>query len=237
MSNKASIYAGKDPWDVPAYTIPTAARIVRIPSATLRYWVVGRKTVAGGEEHLPKPLIHIAPGRLRYLSFTNLVEAHVLASMRREHEISMWEVRQALSFVEKELGAKNPLAKEKFRTDGKRLFIERMSKLIDVRTGQEVAKGLDAGFDRIGYEGGLALRFFPYVRSDAEIEQPKRIVLDPRISFGRPVVDGTGIPVDEISGRFDAGDSAATISEEFGMSSELVEEAIRAARTTSRAAA
>jgi uncharacterized protein (DUF433 family) len=227
------IYGGREPWDVPAYTLPVAARIVRVPAATLRYWVVGRKGLdKDGTERLPKPLIHIDRGRLRFLSFTNLVEAHVLASMRRKHEISMPEVRKALSFVEAELGIKNPLAKADFRTKGKRLFIEKMSKLIDVTTGEEVAEGLDAGFDRIRYENGLALRFFPYVRGDGELDldQPKNIEMDSRIAFGRPVIVGTGVPVDEVNQRFEAGDSALTLADEFGVSPDLVEEAIRAAR-------
>lgn len=227
VTTKASIYGGKDPWDVPAYSLPTAARIIHVPAATLRYWVVGRR--AG--EKPAQPLIHIGPGRMRYLSFTNLIEAHVLASMRRVHEISLPEVRKALSFVERELGTKNPLAKEMFRTDGKRLFIERMSRVIDVSTGQEIAAGLDQGLDRIRYEHGLALRFFPYVRSDEpSVDEPKSIVMDSRIAFGRPVVDGYAVAVDEIAGRFQAGDSAATLADEFGMPPSLVEEAIRASR-------
>ena len=232
------IYGGRDPWDVPAYTLPVAARLVQVPAATLRYWVVGRRGVGrDGAERLPKPLIHIEAGRFRYLSFTNLVEAHVLASMRRTHEIPMPEVRRALSWVEGQIGTKNALAKEKFRTKGKKLFIERMSKLLDATTGQVVSEDLDAGFDRIQYEHGLAIRFFPYVRGDEDTDQPKNIEMDPRIAFGRPVVVGTGVPVDEINQRFKAGDSFEELADEFGIASSLVEEAIRAAARASRAAA
>lgn len=241
-----NIYGGRDPWEVPAYTLPVAARLVRVPPATLRYWVVGRKGVGrDGEERLPQPLIQLASGdgRRKFFSFTNLVEAHVLASMRRKHEISMPMVRRALSFVETELGTPNPLAKERFRTDGRKLFIEQMSALVDVTTGHVVAEGLLHGFERIRYEEGLAMRFFPYVREvqagageEPNLDQPMNIEMDPRIAFGRPVISGTNIPADEISGRFKAGDDIACLCEEFGLDAAQVEEAVRAAGLASAAA-
>lgn len=241
-----SIYGDRDPWDVPAYTLPVAARLVHVPPATLRYWVVGRKGVGrDGEERLPQPLIQLASGptRQRYFSFTNLVEAHVLASMRRKHEISMPMVRRALSYVETALGTSNPLAKEKFRTDGRRLFIEQMTELVDVTTGEVVEEGLVHGFERIRYEEGLAMRFFPYVREvevgvgeEPNLDQPMNIVMDPRVAFGRPVVAGTNVPTEELFARFRAGDTIAALCDEFSLDGTQVEEALRAAGSASAAA-
>ena len=77
---------------------------------------------------------------------------------------------------------------------------------------------------------GLALRLFPFVRSDDEAEQPKLVVIDPRIAFGRPVIDGTGIPVEDIAERFLAGESAEALAKDFRVEQEMVEEAVRAAR-------
>ena len=51
-----------------------------------------------------KPLIKPASRRPLTLSFYNLVELFVLASMRRAHNVSMPRVRKALSHVEKQLG-------------------------------------------------------------------------------------------------------------------------------------
>lgn len=241
-----TLYGHQDPREVPAYTLPVAARLVRVPPATLRYWVVGRKGIGrDGSERLPQPLIVLASGasQRRYFSFTNIVEAHVLASMRRTHELSMPMVRTALSFVERELGTQNPLAKEHFRTDGRKLFIEQMSKLVDVTTGEVVAEGLMHGFERIRYEEGVAMRFFPYVREvdagvgvEPNLDQPMNIEMDPRIAFGRPVISGTSIPADEVSGRFKSGDEIRCLCEEFGLTSLQVEEAVRAAGLASAAA-
>ena len=231
MASALDIYGGSKPWDVPAYTLPVAARHVRVPAATLRYWVVGRDYVWKGQPKRAKPLIEVRDTRPRFLSFLNLVEAHVLASMRRKHELPMHKVRSALAYLEKELGCKHPLATETFRTDGVDLFVDRMNDVINVSGGgqTEIKQALAAGLQRIGYEGGLALRLYPYVRRDDGVEQPKLVVIDPRISFGRPVLDGTGIPVDDIAERFLAGESAIALAKDFRVKPEMVEEAVRAA--------
>ena len=80
-----------------------------------------------------RPLIKPAKRRPLTLSFFNLVELFVLASMRRAHNVSMPRVRKALSHVEKELGRKRPLLEESFLTDGVDLFIEEYSGLVNVR--------------------------------------------------------------------------------------------------------
>lgn len=233
MPHVVDIYGGQNPSDVPAYTLPFAARHVRIPAATLRYWVVGRDYEHDGKLRHAKPLIVVPDGRPRFLSFRNLVEAHVLASMRRTHEVPMHRVRRALAFLEKELGgAKHPLATESFRTDGVDIFVDRMNQIINASTyGQtEIREALVARLKRVRYEHGFAAQLFPYVRDDEEAEQPKFVVIDPRVAFGRPVLVGSGIPVEEIADRFQAGDSASTLAKEFSVNQEMVEEAVRAAR-------
>ncbi len=230
---RPDIYGGSKPWDVPAYTLPVAARLVRVPAATLRYWVVGREYVYDGRPRHAKPLIPVPPRRPRFLSFLNLVEAHVLASMRRKHEIPMHKVRSALAYLERQFDSKHPLATEDFRTNGVDLFVDRVNEgIINVSSsGQtEMREALTARLQRIGYEGGLARRLYPFVRADEEADQPMLVVIDPRIAFGRPVLDGTGIPVEDIAERFNAGESAVALAKDFRVKQEMVEEAVRATR-------
>jgi uncharacterized protein (DUF433 family) len=230
VAAKIDIYGGVKPWEVPAYTLPTAARHVRVPAATLRYWVFGRTCLSAGKVCHALPLIDIPKQKPRFLSFLHLVEAHVLASMRRKHELPMHKVRKALAFVEKELKVKHPLATEDFRTDGVDLFVERVGKVINVSShGQmEIKAALDVGLRRIRYEGGLARRLFPFVRSGDESEQPMLIEIDPRMAFGRPVLTGTGIRVEDVAERFQAGESAAALARDFDVDLVMIEEAVRA---------
>lgn len=83
--------------DRPAYTLAEAARYVRLPVATLRSWVLGRQyPTAEGKAEFP-PLIRPASRRPPWLSFSNLIEAHVLRSLRTEHGVPVKELRRALT--------------------------------------------------------------------------------------------------------------------------------------------
>jgi lambda repressor-like predicted transcriptional regulator len=84
--------------DVSAYTLAEAARYTRLPPATLRSWMLGREyPTTEGVAQFP-PLIRPASLRPPLLSFSNLIEAHVLRSLRTEHGVSVKALRNALSF-------------------------------------------------------------------------------------------------------------------------------------------
>ena len=64
----------------PAYTIAEAARYLKVASATLRSWVIGRPYPrTDGVGHF-LPLIHPPSRNPPLLSFANLIEAHVVFS-------------------------------------------------------------------------------------------------------------------------------------------------------------
>ena len=80
--------------DAPAYVVADAARYLRLPAATLRSWVVGRQyptAEGGGQFH---PLIRPASKHPTLLSFSNLIEAHVLRSLREQHAVSVKALRE-----------------------------------------------------------------------------------------------------------------------------------------------
>jgi uncharacterized protein (DUF433 family) len=229
MKKKTDIYDGENPLELPAYTLPTAARFVRVPTVTLRSWIVGRnyETAKGTKRALP--LIHPPAHGEGYLSFINLVEAHVLASMRKDHEVEMRKCRAAITYVENELAVDHPLARQTFHTDGIDLFVEKFGKLINASAKGQVAlrDAIKQGLSRVGYKDGIAARLFPLLRASGDADQPKLVVIDPRIAFGRPVLSGTAIPVEEIAQRFQAGDSSAHLAKEFGLDRDRIDEALR----------
>jgi uncharacterized protein (DUF433 family) len=51
--------------------------------------------------------------------------------------------------------------------------------------------------------------------------------MNPAVSFGRPVIAGTGIPVSSIYERYRAGDSVADLAKDFRLDTSAIEEAIR----------
>jgi len=238
MSKRIDIYGGHDPLTVPAYTIPMAAAYLWMSSATLRTWVNGYayQTHAGRtrKDRVIVPASHAAPWSEMYrgrtfLSFENLIEAHILLAIRKTHELSLPRVRKALKQIEKKFPTPHPLARRKFATDGTDLFVETVGKWLNVSDVDQpqLRLRLTTRLKRIEYEGDVAKRLFP-LRSE-EAADTRLIVINPRISFGRPVIAGTGVPVAEIKSRFDAGDSIDTLVKEFDIDKAKVEEALRAA--------
>ena len=123
-----------------------------------------------------------------------------------------------------------PLIAAKFQTNGMDLFVEELGKLINASSeGQTEMEGaLRASLARVEHDtDGLASRLFPFVRGEGK--EPKVIVVDPRISFGRPVVAETGVPVSIIVGRYRAGEDVAAIAKDYGISVDQTHDAIRTA--------
>ena len=111
---------------MPAYGIPEAAGYLRLPVSTLRAWLLGQRYRVGEQPKFFKPVIDIADRKERQLSFINLVEAFVLAGIRREHEIPLPKVRKAVDYLRRTFNTTRPLAHEQFETDGIDLFVEKM---------------------------------------------------------------------------------------------------------------
>lgn len=222
------IYGGKKPEDVPAYTLREAAALVGVPESTLRSWVRGRtfqKRVGQGRS---PSIIRPPEASGAFLSFTNVVEAHMLSGLRRRYDLKLDSIRKAVRYVHDELEVAHPLAMERFKTDGVSLFVDRFGRTLNAsREGQlAMREVLDTYLERIEYRDGRAIRLFPLLRDDA----PRLIVVDPRCAFGRPTISGTAVPVTDIRGRFDAGDSIGTLAGDYDLRPEQIEEALRAAK-------
>lgn len=69
-----------DPRVLPAYTVLEAAHCLAVPPATIRYWAVGRGRYA--------PLIVTPKHSPALLSFLNLAELHILASIKKRSNTS-----------------------------------------------------------------------------------------------------------------------------------------------------
>lgn len=79
--------------------------------------------------------------------------------------------------------------------------------------------------ERVEYDKGR-FRFYPFVRERSKAE-PKFIVINPAIGFGKPVVAGTGISTAVIASRFNARESVPELAREYGLEENQIEEAIR----------
>jgi uncharacterized protein (DUF433 family) len=225
----ASSRTDEDPRLVPTYGVAESAHYLRLPVATLRSWVVGRPYPVRGGTRYFKPLIEVDPAKPLLLSFVNLVEAHVLAAIRRSHEIPLDKVRRALTFVKQRCCTPHPLANAAFETDGLDLFVQQCGKLINASSDGQIAirQMLEAHLRRVDRDGtGLAARLYIFTRR-VDPEEPRVVVVDPQLAFGRPVLVGTGIPTAVLADRYRAGESMDDLAGDYGCARDLIEEAVR----------
>jgi len=223
------IYAGVDPRDVPIYRVNEAARYLSLPERTLRSWVFGQP------DHFQRVIV-AADEDARLLSFTNLVEAHVLSSLRGKHQIPLPRVRRAIKYLMQSTGAKRPLAEIPLMTDGAEIFVDayRGRAISASSEGQySLMEVVSAYLQRIERDPAAGLtRLYPMTRkrelpSASVSEQPKVVVIDPRISFGRPILARSNIRTSLIAERWQAGESVEDLAQDYGRPSFEIQEAIR----------
>jgi uncharacterized protein (DUF433 family) len=213
--------------DVSAYTLAEAARYTRLPPATLRSWALGREypTSEGGAQF--PPLIRPPSLRPPLLSFSNLIEAHVLRSLRTEHGVSVKALRNALTYAEKALSIQRLLLRPELRTNAGKIFLDRYGELIELSASGQLAmrRLFEEHLKRVEWDSSkLPVRFYPFVLGSTPSDE-RSIVIDPRISFGRPIVLRKGVSTSAIADRIDAKESIADIASDYDLTSSEVEQA------------
>lgn len=220
--------AANDPSIQPAYSLAEAAHYLRLSPGTLRSWVVGRPyPTATGVRTFP-PLLKPAQKSPAVLSFANLVEAHVLRALRTEHGVSVPDLRNALQYAEAELGIENLLLCKDLATDAGRLFLDRYGELIELsKSGQQAMRRVfQAHLRRVEWDAReLPARLYPFLSLDS-VAEARPIAIDPRVAFGRPIVERVGISTRAIAERLDAGEPISDIAADYDLTEAEIEQAV-----------
>jgi len=217
-------------FEVPIYGLTDAAHYLRLPYQTLRYWTRGRAEI--------EPIVNLASLDPPRLSFVNLMECHMLSAMRTHYEIHLPKVRKALKTLRNMFpSSSHPLVDQPLETDMVDVFVREHGEIINLnKPGQlEFREFLDMYLQRIARNADGGIAFFPFVEKRSANE-PKLIMINPAISFGRPVITGTGIPTAVIASRFHARESIGDLAKEYGRTDNEIEEAIRWESRTALAA-
>jgi uncharacterized protein (DUF433 family) len=207
--------------DDPAYTPNVAARHLKLPVSTVRWWTLGNG------QH--SPLIRIAGPDVQLLSFRNVVEAHVLSAVMcqdRDHA-PLAIVRTALATLEERIG-RHPLSSAQMEAGGGDLFVSRFAALTNASRQEEASIRfvLAAYLQRIRRDAaGQPCRLLLFTRGHAD--GPEHVMMDPAVLAGQPCIAGTAVPTTSIAERFAQGESLMQLARTIGVSVAEVEEALR----------
>jgi len=136
-----------------------------------------------------------------------------------------------MEYVRRAFGTRRPLAEERFETDGVELFVNKFGALIGATQEGQLAMR-EILRDRLKHvlrdPQGMPEKI---VLFPAPVEQLANasgaVVINPKISFGRPVLDGFGVRTTVLVERFNAGDDVDELAHDYGVPREAIENAIR----------
>jgi uncharacterized protein (DUF433 family) len=214
-----------DPRLVPAYSVAQASHYLKIPAPTVRSWTFGRDYPRRSGKARFAPVIETPRDPEHRLSFRNLIEAAALRALRTEHEFKLSAVREALDYAGRELGVTDLLATRDLYMRPGELFLQRYGQLVSLnRAGQLGIQAVLQGLlRRIQWDDRLAIRFFPPLPSRPEAQS---VMLDPEVSFGRPVLARLGVSTAVIVDRINAGEDTAELSRDYGATDDEIMDAL-----------
>ncbi len=216
-----------DPREMPLYTFPEASKATDIPVSTLRAWFIGTTYTRTTDIGHFEPVVKRPNPHDTRLSFTNLIEAHILRALRQVHEVKMSSIRDAMDIAEKALGIDRLLINSQLKTSARKLFLDQYTKLLELNQSQQYAMRvvLNQFLQRIEYDATMLPSIFYPLRKNMH-SRKKIIVLSPFISFGQAIVHRRGISTSIIAQRYGVGESKNTIITDYGITEAEFGEAV-----------
>ena len=220
------------------YGIGEAAGYLSVPPSTLATWAYGyERRRPGTRVFRAEPVITavrpqhpIDPA----VPFIGLAEAYALAAFRNAG-VPMQRIRPAIDALARELGLEHALASRQLHTDGAEVLYdyaqhagdtpegESARELVVVRNNQRVfTEIVEHYLQRIEFarDGYAQLIRLPQYRATD-------VTVDPDHAFGRPRFANGGAGVDDVIDLFRAGEPVDAVAEEFALSRDEVEDALR----------
>src|SRR5262249_36402720 len=203
------------------YSFSDAAKLTRLRVQRVREWFRGR---ADGSR---RPVFQSDYRDLcedDLVSFLDLVEVFI-AGQLRDRGVALQTVRKVHRSLARELEVRHPFCRRELYTSGRRIFTHGLDELgrveiTDVLTKQKVFPTVIQPFLRsLDYDSATAMarrwRIAP------------RVVVNPAICFGQPIVEAVGIPTSVLFRAFRAnGGQADTVADWFGVSRDDVVAAV-----------
>lgn len=229
MKNK-TIDETLNPFETGIYTIADASHLTGINSSRIRRWMTGYSypTVAGGGRQPPmwKPEGPVVD-EIITISFKDLLEIRWVNAFRNEG-VPLQNIRKAIKELGEIYGVRYPLSRERVFIDGKALLIELQDEsgrplLYEVSGSRNYTFwSVALPFLRVGviFEHGDATKWKP------NEEKYSRIIVDPQVAFGRPVVEGTRLDTEVLASAFSAEQSYEKVGDWYGIDSDAVKQAV-----------
>lgn len=213
------------------YRLSDVSRYARIPPSTVRTWFKHRSDGRGRGPVFESDHEH-SRGEFT-VSFLNLIEAYV-ADYFRKAGVSSATIRKTQTILQDELETRHPFAHADLKTDGKRIMLniaERVSgQLVEVISRQ---RWFPEWRNRL-----LGIDYGKFRRVAEKWTIFRGVEIDPKVSFGSPIVKNTAISTWIINNQYEANDhDAEVVSKLYGIRRSDVMNAVAFEASLDRSAA
>lgn len=207
----------------PIYTERSAAELLRVPVATLHYWL------EGGERrgHIYRPVIRENATGNNQVTWAEFVEAGLLREYRRNLHVPMAELRDFIVRLRDEFGVPYPLADRRPFTSGKHLVLAAQEAsglspeyqlIAEVHNQPLLLPAADAFIRRVTWDEDVATAWRPDDFPDSPV------IVNPEIRYGLPTVGGVRTEI--LWEMAESGDDVEDLAEMYGLEEALVRRAI-----------
>lgn len=178
------------------YTVAEAARYARMPVATLNAWFFG------AQDRHPMQRAGIRDAETKAITFVDFVEALAIRSLRVDHQVSLQKIREAIRVAKERHGIEHPFARRDHRTVliGHELHIYLKDDpkdpvgLTGRDSGQKsFTRCIEAYMKDLEFDAKGMARLYT-----AFTYQAHKIVLNPKLHFGEPVVVENGFTAETL---------------------------------------
>jgi uncharacterized protein (DUF433 family)/DNA-binding transcriptional MerR regulator len=209
------------------YTVPEAARLLKMPPVNIRRWLGGYTYRKKGETvdlpplwrpQLPSTDHHIE------LGFRDLIELRVIKSFL-DAGLSLVTVRNCLDYARECANDERPFSTRQFQTDGRAIFLESLrrsgeAELLDLKSRQYVIRNvIDSTFKDLDLSDDIVTRWRPF-------RGKKTIIIDPQRVFGQPIATQYGVPTIALADAAKAEGSIEQVSYLYDVPAPVVRDAI-----------
>lgn len=213
-----------DPLLAGFFSVADAARLVGVSPALVRGWLNGYSNSQSG------PVIDRDFAGTRTVSFLDLMELRFIATFRAQR-VPMPTLRRAAEKARKDWNVRHPLAlsSSKYITDRRRVF-EQAAKENEDRVTWDMATGQQEMWETIEETIERGVEFDPRTYL-ARIWRPMEaqfpnVIIDPRVAFGRPVIEGTRVPTSVLFRQWKAEQDKDVVAKWFGVTRKDVSTAV-----------
>lgn len=221
-----------------SYTVPEAARLLKISAAKVRRWAAGYSFLSDGAPRFSEPVIRRELTNdfgMVELSFLDLIELLFVNTFHVQGGVSLPVIRRTAATAAELFGTDHPFCVQRFRTDGETIFAEmqreelRLRALetgdnhtIDLQSGQHVFETMVSPFFKhftYAVKTNLVQEWYPLGNDHV-------VVLNPDLSFGEPVVRTYGVPTRALKRAAKSGLTFDEIADWYALPTEAVHDAI-----------